>query len=188
MFERIYYRCNCCNTRINEKKIEEPLMLFLNDMLDYYLLIDNNFKSFFNEDITVEIEKDNKIVKELNNKLKRIKKAYVDSVIELDEFKDEEISIKRQIEETELKLNNLKQANKNINNKEELKLYTNLFQLEKLKYKSYYVRKNGLWNKLSKEQKSELIKKYIDSIEIEKVKDEIIIKKININKLANKNQ
>ena len=103
---------------------------------------------------------------------KRIKKAYVDSVIELDEFKDE----------TEIKLNNLKQANKNINNKEELKLYTNLFQLEKLKYKSYYVRKNGLWNKLSKEQKSELIKKYIDSIEIEKVKDEIIIKKININK------
>ena len=151
-------------------------------MLDYYLLIDNNFKSFFNEDITTEIERYNKIVKELNNKLKRIKKAYVDSVIELDEFKDEEISIKRQIEETELKLNNLKQANKNINNKEELKLYTNLFQLEKLKHKSYYVRKNGLWNKLSKEQKSELIKKYIDSIEIQKVKDEIIIKKININK------
>lgn len=179
---QIYYRCNCCNTRINEKKIEEPLMLFLNDMLDYYLLIDNNFKSFFNEDITTEIERYNKIVKELNNKLKRIKKAYVDSVIELDEFKDEEISIKRQIEETELKLNNLKQANKNINNKEELKLYTNLFQLEKLKHKSYYVRKNGLWNKLSKEQKSELIKKYIDSIEIQKVKDEIIIKKININK------
>ena len=179
---QIYYRCNCCNTRINEKKIEEPLMLFLNDMLDYYLLIDNNFKSFFNEDITTEIERYNKIVKELNNKLKRIKKAYVDSVIELDEFKDEEISIKRQIEETELKLNNLKQANNNLNNKEELKLYTNLFQLEKLKYKSYYVRKNGLWNKLSKEQKSELIKKYIDSIEIEKVKDEIIIKKININK------
>ena len=39
-----------------------------------------------------------------------------------------------------------------------------------------------MWNKLSKEQKSELIKKYIDSIEIQKVKDEIIIKKININK------
>lgn len=123
-------------------------MLFLNDMLDYYLLIDNNFKSFFNENITVEIKRYNKVVKELNNKLKRIKKAYVDSVIELDEFKDEEISIKRK---TELKLNNLKQVNKNINNKEELKLYTNLFQLEKLKYKSYYIRKNGLWNKLSKE-------------------------------------
>ena len=67
-------------------------------------------------------------------------------------------------------------------NKRPLKLYTNLFQLEKLKYKFYYVRKNGLWNKLSKEQKSELIKKYIDSIEIEKIKDKTVIKKININK------
>ena len=73
-------------------------------------------------------------------------------------------------------------ANKNINNKAELKLYTNLFQLEKLKYKSYYVKKNGLWHKLTKEQKVELIKKYIDSVEIEKIKDEIVIKKININK------
>ena len=179
---QIYYKCNCCNTRINEKKIEESLMLFLNDMLDYYLLIDNNYKSFFNEDITVEIERYDKILKELNIKLKRIKKAYIDGAIELDAFKDEEISIKGQIDETKVKLNNLNLANKNINNKEKLKFYTNLFQLEKLKYKTYYVRKNGLWNKLTKEQKSELIKKYIDFVEIEKIKDEIIIKKININK------
>ena len=179
---QIYYKCNCCNTRINEKKIEESLMLFLNDMLDFYLLIDNNYKSFFNEDITVEIERYNKILKELNIKLKRIKKAYIDGAIELDEFKDEEISIKRQMDETKFKLNNLNSTKKNINNKAELKLYTNLFQLEKLKYKSYYVRKNGLWDKLTKEQKSELIKKYIDSVEIEKIKNEIVIKKININK------
>ena len=179
---QIYYKCNCCNTRINEKKIEESLMLFLNDMLDYYLLIDNNYKSFFNEDITVEIERYNKILKELNIKLKRIKKAYIDGAIELNEFKDEEINIKRQMDETKVKLNNLNSANKNINNKDELKLYTNLFQLEKLKYKSYYVRKNGLWDKLTKEQKAELIKKYIESVEIEKIKDEINIKKININR------
>lgn len=51
-----------------------------------------------------------------------------------------------------------------------------------MKYKSYYARKNGLWNKLTKEQKSKLIMKYIESIEIEKVKEEIVIKKININK------
>lgn len=45
----------------------------------------------------------------------------------------------------------------------------------------------GLWNKLTKEQKSKLIMKYIDSIEIERVKDEIVIKKININKKENMN-
>lgn len=179
---QIYYKCNCCNTRINEKKIEQPLMLFLNDMLDYYLLIDNNYKSFFNEDLTIEIKRYEKILKDLNTKLQRIKNAYLNSNIEQDDFIDEEKSIKMQIEETKIKLNSLNNADENLNHKDDLKLYNNLFQLEKMKYKSYYVRKNGLWNKLTKEQKAELITKYIYSIEIEKKKDEIIIKKININK------
>jgi site-specific DNA recombinase len=179
---QIYYKCNCCNTRINEKKIEQPLMLFLNDMLDYYLLIDNNYKSFFNEDLTIEIKRYEKILKDLNTKLQRIKNAYLNSNIEQDDFIEEEKSIKMQIEETKIKLNNLNNADENLNHKDDLKLYNNLFQLEKMKYKSYYVRKNGLWNKLTKEQKAELITKYIDSIEIEKKQDEIIIKKININK------
>lgn len=179
---QIYYKCNCCNTRINEKKIEKPLMLFLNDMLDYYLLIDNNFKSFFNEDLSIEIDKCNKMLDKCNKKLKKIKEAYLDDLIDKDEFITEEKSIKSQINDIEFKLNQLNNANNNENNKKDLNLYYNLLQLEKMKYKSYYVRKNGLWNKLTKEQKSKLIMKYIDSIEIEKVKEEIVIKKININK------
>ena len=179
---QIYYKCNCCNTRINEKKIEKPLMLFLNDMLDYYLLIDNNFKSFFYEDLNIEIDKYNKMLDKCNKKLKKIKEAYLDDLIDKDEFITEEKAIKSQINDLELKLNHLNNANNNENNKKDLNLYYNLLQLEKMKYKSYYVRKNGLWNKLTKEQKSKLIMKYIDSIEIERVKDEIVIKKININK------
>ena len=127
------------------------------------------------------------MLKDLNIKLQRIKNAYLNSNIEQDDFIDEEKSIKMQIEETKIKLNNLNNADENLNHKEDLRLYNNLFQLEKMKYKSYYVRKNGLWNKLTKEQKAELITKYIDSIEIEKKKDEIIIKKININKKEIKN-
>lgn len=179
---QIYYKCNCCNTRINEKKIEKPLMLFLNDMLDYYLLIDNNFKSFFNEDLSIEINKFNKMLDKCNKKLKKIKEAYLDDLIDKDEFITEENTIKSQINDIELKLQQLNNTNNNENNKQDLNLYYNLFQLEKMKYKSYYARKNGLWSKLTKEQKSKLIMKYIDSIEIEKVKDEIVIKKININK------
>ena len=184
---QIYYRCNCCNTRINEKKIEKPLMLFLNDMLDYFLLIDNSFKSFHNEDITTELNKYKKILNDLKKKQKRIKEAYLDSSIEIDDFKDEDSSIKNHILEIENKIKELKQSSENINHKDDIRLINNLFELEKLKYKSYYVRRNGLWNKLTKEQKADLIKKYIESIEIEKVKDEVIIKKININKkeLAN---
>ncbi|MCI8671395.1 MAG: hypothetical protein HFI36_05120 [Bacilli bacterium] len=108
-------------------------MLFLNDMLDYYLLIDNNYKSFFNEDLTIEIKRYEKILKDLNTKLQRIKNAYLNSNIEQDDFIDEEKSIKMQIEETKIKLNNLNNADENLNHKDDLRLYNNLFQLEKMK-------------------------------------------------------
>ena len=64
-----------------------------------------------------------------------------------------------------------------------MRLIYNLKQLEQIKNKSYYVRKNHLWDKLSKEQKQELVFKYIDniSIEVDKKKN-VFIKKININK------
>ena len=179
---QIYYKCNCCGTRINEKKIETPLMLFLNDMLDFFLIVDNSFKTYYNEDIACELNRYTKILNELKLKEKRIKKAYLDSKIELDDFKDEEDSIKKQIQDTELKIQELNKSNENLNHKDDIRLINNLFELEKQKYKSYYTRKNGLWDKLTKEQKAELINKYIESIEIEKVQDEIIIKKININK------
>ncbi len=179
---QIYYKCNWCGTRINEKKIEQPLMLFLNDMLDFFLLVDNSFKTYYNEDITYELDRYNKIFKELKIKEKRIKKAYLNSKIELDDFKDEEDIIKRQIQDTELKIQELNKSNENLNHKEDIRLIHNLFELENQKYKSYYTRKNGLWDKLTKEQKAELINKYIESIEVEKVQDKIIIKKININK------
>lgn len=117
-----------------------------------------------------------------NKKLKKIKEAYLGELIDKDEFITEKQSIKSQINDIELKLNHLNNVNNNENHKQDLNLYYNLFQLEKMKYKSYYARKNGLWNKPTKEQQSKPIMKYIDSIEIEKIKDEILIKKININK------
>lgn len=55
--KHIYYKCNCCKKRISEKKIEKELLKFLNDMLDFFLIIDNTFKPSINKDIELEIEK-----------------------------------------------------------------------------------------------------------------------------------
>lgn len=55
--KHLYYKCNCCKTRINEKKIEKELMKFLNDMLDFFLIIDNSFKPTLNKDVENEIKK-----------------------------------------------------------------------------------------------------------------------------------
>lgn len=177
----IYYQCNNCGMTISENKLEDKIMLFLNDMLDYFLLIDNTFKPFLNQNIESEMKRYNKMLKELNAQEQRIKTAFVKENIELKIFQDELDNITNQKQDIEFKLKDLQFSNKNLDHRNDIRLVSTLKEIEKLKYKSYYVRKNGLWNKLTKEQKHELINKYIDTIEVNKEKDEIIIKNININ-------
>lgn len=58
-----------------------------------------------------------------------------------------------QIEDIKIKLNNLNNVDKNLNHKDDLKLYNNLFQLEKMKYKSYMLGKMGYGINLRKNKK-----------------------------------
>jgi len=178
-----YYQCANCKTRVSEKKIEKQMINFLDDMLDFFLLIDSTYKPYLYQYTEKELKKCNKIIDELNTKEKRIKSAFVDGIVEEIELKDELYFIKNQRKITEEKIKDLTIKESTEDHKNEMRLIYNLKQLEQIKNKSYYVRKNHLWDKLSKEQKQELVFKYIDniSIEVDKKKN-VSIKKININK------
>ena len=178
-----YYQCANCKTRVSEKKIEKQMINFLDDMLDFFLLIDNTYKPYLYQDTEKELKKCNKIIDELNTKEKRIKSAFVDGIVEEIELKDELDFIKNQKKITEEKIKDLTIKESTEDHKNEMRLIYNLKKLEQIKNESYYVRKNHLWDKLSKEQKQELVFKYIDniSIEVDKKKN-VSIKKININK------
>ena len=178
-----YYQCANCKTRVSEKKIEKQMINFLDDMLDFFLLIDSTYKPYLYQDTEKELKKCNKIIDELNTKEKRIKSAFVDGIVEEIELKDELDFIKNQRKVTEEKIKDLTIKESTEDHKNEMRLIYNLKQLEQIKNKSYYVRKNHLWDKLSKEQKQELVFKYIDNIRIEvDKKKNVSIKKININK------
>lgn len=183
-----YYQCAKCNTRISEKKIEKQMINFLDDMLDFFLFIDNTYKPYLYQDTESELKKCNKIIDKLEIKEKRIKKAFVDGIVEEVELKDELDFIKNQKKMTEEKIKDLSIKESSEDHKNEMRLIYNLKQLEQIKYKSYHVRKNKLWDKLPKEQKQELVFKYIDNINIEiDKKKNVSIKKININKKEIKN-
>jgi len=181
--KHVYYRCACCKMRINEKKIEKPLINFLNDMLDYFLIIDNTFKPYLNQDTEFEMKKCNNMLETLKTKEKRIKQAFVDGIIKAEDLKDELEAITSQITDIEVKINELKNINETNNHKDNVRLIFTMRELEKQKLISNYVKDNNLWNKLSKEQKHFIIKKYIDTIEIDFDEDKnVVIKNINISK------
>lgn len=180
-----YYKCHACNKRISEKKIEKELMKFLNDMLDFFLIIDNTFKSSLTKDTDIEIKKYEKLSEDLNRKIEKIKKAFIDEIVEAEDFSKELSSLKQELEFANNKIKELKQIKENNDFKEDAKLFFNLKEIEKLKLKGEYVKKHNVWSKLSRAQKQYIINKYIDEIEMTIDKD----KKVSIvNIVFNKNE
>ena len=164
--KHIYYKCNCCKKRISEKKIEKELMKFLNDMLDFFLIIDNSFKPSMCRDIDLEITKNEKIKAELNDKITRIKQSFIDGNIAANDFSKELRYSEKEIKNIDLKITELIDLKKSNEHKQDVELFFNIKEIEKLKLKSEYVKEHNLWSKLSQEQKQYIINKYIDEIEI----------------------
>ena len=140
--KHVYYKCNCCKKRISEKKIEKELMKFLDDMLDFFLIIDNSFKPSMCRNIELEITKYEKMEDDLNDKITRIKQEFMDGEIAAKNFEKELHYLEKEIKNIEIKIT----------------------ELNDLKQNNEY--KQDLWNQLSQEQKQYIINKYIDEIEI----------------------
>jgi len=108
--KHIYYKCNCCKKRISEKKIEKELIKFLNDMLDFFLIIDNTFKPTISKDVELEINKYEELKDETNDKITKLKTSFVEGVIASNDFQKELKSLERDLENINnklLKLNEL---------------------------------------------------------------------------------
>ena len=169
--KHIYYKCASCNKLISESKIEKELMKFLNDMLDFFLIVDNSFKTSINTNVDSEIKKFTKLKEELKTKSNRIKKAFVDGLIEPDVLNKELKDIENDIEIITNKLKELKQLKETYEYKQDIEILFNLKEIEKKKQKADYVKTKNLWNKLTREQKQFLINKYIEEIEVSIDKD-----------------
>ena len=102
--KHIYYKCNCCKKRISEKKIEKELIKFLNDMLDFFLIIDNTFKPTISKDVELEIKKYEKLKDELNGKITKLKTSFVEGVLTPNDFQKKLKSLERDLENINNKL------------------------------------------------------------------------------------
>ena len=142
-------------------------MKFLNDMLDFFLIVDNSFKPTLNKDTENDIKKYKQLETELTEKTTRIKKAFVDGLIEPTTLQTELNSIEKELEYVQNRLAELESIQESLEHKQDIKTIFNLKEIEKMKQKADYVKSNNLWKKLNKEQKQYLINKYIDEIEID---------------------
>lgn len=178
-FKYVYYQCLKCGDYVREDLVEKQLAPWLVELMNYDSLIVNQFAPLLTNKLNNPTDKLEKELETLNIKKERIKKAYVNGIIEMEDFDKE-------LKDIDYKVNTINQKLK----KE--KVYDSVsFDFESLMVCRDYERfsfieaSDGLgltemdnWNKLSSEEKQSLIMRYIDLIELEGTNKEVKIKKV----------
>ena len=91
-----YYYCNDCKIEFKEKIINDYFNQFVSELVEY----DSVVNQFFLPMIKQKFDEP----KEQNNKLERIKKAYINGAFEVQEYKEEKKIVEKAITELENKL------------------------------------------------------------------------------------
>ena len=118
-------------------------------------------------------------MKSLNNKKDRIRKAYIDSIFTEDEYKNELELIENQIKDINSKLFENSQSEQLSFTTEDILLKRDMDFINKVKLPISYYAFNDNWDLLDREDKADIIMRYIDDIELEMKNGKLVVKQIN---------
>ena len=178
----LYYKCFNCKPRyaIGEVELEKEFVSSINELLDYYSILDNSFITLNTINYDHEINALTQEINEIDTRIENAKLLLLDKEITPNEMRATIERLEYEKKEKQLNLQDLISRNNNL-----VSIDNNNYYNQRPNYYydniSCFVSNNNLWNKLSAKQKQDIVNKYIDSIEIELDNNKkAIIKKINI--------
>ena len=117
--------------------------------------------------------------KEQNNKLERIKKAYINGAFEVQEYKEEKKIVEKAITELENKLETTDCTEELKFTPKDILLKRDIDFINKIKLDKEYQERTKTWKDYTRQEQAELIMKYVDDIELDMIGTEIVVKQIN---------
>lgn len=100
----IYYQCNSCKTYIREDKLIELLVDEITQIIEYDSIVRKHFAPLLKHKITNTNELLSKELNTLKDKVIRLKDAYLNEIISLEEYKEDKIYLEKRIIEVEKKI------------------------------------------------------------------------------------
>lgn len=161
-----YYYCNDCKTTYKENEIEKIIDQYMDSIVEYDSVVNQYFLAMIKQKIENPIEE---LQKELNNqksKFERIKEAYINEVFTLKEYNEERKKVEKVIEDIEDKLNTSEVCEKLKFTPNDILVKRDIDFINSIKYPDKFKQRNKFWNEYTREEKAELIMKYIEEIEL----------------------
>lgn len=174
-----YYRCEDCKNNIKENKIEEAIMHILNDVFEYDSVVNEFFLPVLKNKLENPKDELEEGIKKLNNKKKRLKEGFVNELFTIKEFKEETEKIDNLIKDLEEKIISNQQAEQLNFTVDDILLKRDMDYINKIKLPLTYHAFEECWPDLDRDDKADIVMRYIDDIELEEINNMYVVKKVN---------
>ena len=174
-----YYRCEKCRGNIREHEIEDSIKELLSDIFEYDSVVNEFFLPVLQNKIHNPKEDFEKEITNLNNKKVRIRKAYIDELFTEEEYKEETTIIENKIKDLQKKILKNEQVSKLNLSVDDILVKRDMDFINSIKLPILYNAFADSWDGLDREEKAEIVMKYIDDIELELVNNKYKVKLTN---------
>lgn len=162
--EYYYYYCTDCKKNIKEDDIEDSIIHLLNDIFEYDAVVNEFFLPVLKNKIHNPKEEYQKELFNQEQKLERIKKAYINGSFDLEEFDKERIIIETNISTLKEKLLENEQVSELTFTKEDILIKRDIDFINRIKLPILFTEWVEKWEDLTREEQSKIIMNYVDDI------------------------
>ena len=174
-----YYYCNDCKISFKENLINEYFNQFINELVEYDSVVNQFFLPMIRQKFDEPKEELEKEIIKQNEKLERIRKAYINGVFELDVYNKEKSIVENAISNLQSELDSTDCVEELRFTPRDILLKRDIDFINKIKLNKEYQEKTKTWKDYTREEQAELIMKYVDDIELTLVGSEVVVKQIN---------
>ena len=166
----MYYFCDNCNLYYNEVEIEDYLIDYILDLVEYDFHVNKYFYPLLAEKKDNETKEIEKEIKKLEQQKERIKKAYLSGIVKEDFAEDYKL-IEKKLADLESKRIDSLDFNKETYNPQNLLVERDIEREKLTEHQMYKDVLLKLWTMKSKEEKQSFISKFIETATLKKDKD-----------------
>ena len=174
-----YYYCHDCKINFKESLVEEYFNDFVNELVEYDSVVNQFFLPMIKQKFDEPQEELKKDINKQKDKLDRIKRAYINGVFSLEEYNDERKLVESALEKLQNELDEATSCEILNFTPQDILLKRDIDYINKVKLEKEYKERTKTWKDYTREEKSELIMKYVDDIKLGILNNYIYVDNIN---------
>ena len=174
-----YYYCHDCKINFKESLVEEYFNDFVNELVEYDSVVNHFFLPMIKQKFDEPQEELKKDINKQKDKLERIKRAYINGVFSLEEYNDERKLVESALEKLQNELDEATSCEILNFTPQDILLKRDIDYINKVKLEKEYKERTKTWKDYTREEKSELIMKYVDDIKLGILNNYIYVDNIN---------